>query len=876
MDQVNGNSLYGGNAQGAAFKGDGNKLTKIEIYVMNTGWLTGKLYLDIYSHTGTWGNGKPGTLLASSAQVDLQTLNISNNFDLVSFNFNNFQTTAGTNYFFVFRAEDLWSYGGNPEFYVDTTDNPAVYNGGNSIIDQGSGWVNYYNYVIFTVYGITLASTVVYDGGGSTGGSVPVDNAGYGLGASVTVKANTGGLVKSGYNFVGWATTSNASAPEFAVNGSNVNPPSFNMPASNVTLYAVWQQIAPCTLTYNGNGSTSGSAPTDSSSPYQSGSTVTVKGNTGNLVKTGHTFLGWSTNNNTATTEDYTQGQTFTITQNTTLYAVWQPNPAPTYTVTYNANWPNNTPGTGTTPTDPYNPYREYDTILLIANTEELSKPGYTFLGWSPTQNASTPLYKVNGPAVTPPTFNMPANNVVLYAIWQTTQNTGHKVTYNANRPSGVSGTGNVPIDNNTYQTAASVSVQANPNNLTATGHTFLGWAYLNNLPAPNFDVNGSIVSQPTFNITSDVNLYAIWSSNTNQGTSLTESLELNNDFKFYVSSLTKDTLQDWMWNDNKPEIKGHLRFTDPTRNIFFDMYGIRTSPVDDENPKWTGWGLAVTHHLICAKDFIVRGMVNSYEGAIALQGGLNPEGILALKKGISLIPKNHRACGWAPTYNPVIWLSKGGRFKPKKPNGQPMDHDTETLEIRILKEDEKWGWGNLECGNLTVHGRLSVESGVRAGVAQSRMQNSNTASYYKVNFQPAFPSGKIPVVVATAYEKGDPMAPNMCKVVDVTNEYFIVAVMRLTTGSHKHRIGSVTGEMGNPNPSQLQMRGVGMNDSAGSNHTLGSVLVSSWPTNNTQKDLYTGDTDLPKVSQPIAMLFHWIATLPTQPPELIGNIPWP
>jgi len=174
------------------------------------------------------------------------------------------------------------------------------------------------------IYGTGQTYLVTYDGSGSTGGSVPSDGNSYSQGASVTVKANTGSLVKSGYNFVGWATTSNASAPEFAVNGSNVNPPSFNMPASNVTLYAVWHQIAPCTLTYNGNGHTSGSAPTDSNSPYTSGSTVTVKGNTGNLEKTGHTFLGWSTNSS-AQTAQYTQGQTFTINTNTTLYAVWQP-----------------------------------------------------------------------------------------------------------------------------------------------------------------------------------------------------------------------------------------------------------------------------------------------------------------------------------------------------------------------------------------------------------------------------------------------------------------------------------------------------------------------------------------------------------------------
>lgn len=87
------------------------------------------------------------------------------------------------------------------------------------------------------LWGTTAGLTVTYDGNGSTGGSVPVDNNSYALGASVVVKANSGNLVKSGYAFLGWATASNASTPDFVVTGSTVNPSNFNMPASNVTLY---------------------------------------------------------------------------------------------------------------------------------------------------------------------------------------------------------------------------------------------------------------------------------------------------------------------------------------------------------------------------------------------------------------------------------------------------------------------------------------------------------------------------------------------------------------------------------------------------------------------------------------------------------------
>ena len=83
------------------------------------------------------------------------------------------------------------------------------------------------------------------------------------------------------------------------------------------------------TVTYNANSATSGTVPTDATK-YNSGATVTVKTNTGNLAKTGYTFAGWNTKTDgTGTT--YTAGTgTFTISANTTLYAKWTAN---TYTV---------------------------------------------------------------------------------------------------------------------------------------------------------------------------------------------------------------------------------------------------------------------------------------------------------------------------------------------------------------------------------------------------------------------------------------------------------------------------------------------------------------------------------------------------------------
>jgi len=74
-------------------------------------------------------------------------------------------------------------------------------------------------------------------------------------------------------------------------------------------------------VTYYGNGNTGGAAPIDSMQ-YLSGATVTVLGNTGNLVKTGNTFAGWNTSANGSGTS-YSAGRTFNIYASTVLYAQW-------------------------------------------------------------------------------------------------------------------------------------------------------------------------------------------------------------------------------------------------------------------------------------------------------------------------------------------------------------------------------------------------------------------------------------------------------------------------------------------------------------------------------------------------------------------------
>ena len=74
-------------------------------------------------------------------------------------------------------------------------------------------------------------------------------------------------------------------------------------------------------VTYDGNGSTSGTTPDDAY--YPNGATVMVASNSGSLAKTGYTFDGWNTANDGSGTS-YDAGANITVTDSDVkLYAQW-------------------------------------------------------------------------------------------------------------------------------------------------------------------------------------------------------------------------------------------------------------------------------------------------------------------------------------------------------------------------------------------------------------------------------------------------------------------------------------------------------------------------------------------------------------------------
>jgi uncharacterized repeat protein (TIGR02543 family) len=247
-------------------------------------------------------------------------------------------------------------------------------------------------------------------------------------------------------------------------------------------------------VTYVGNGNTGGAAPTDGSSPYNSGTSVTILGNSGSLTKSGGAvFAGWNTAAD-GSGINYVGGDTFNITQNTTLYARWI---FSTTRLRYNAG----TGGSGTAPSSSGTYYTPFSTADIVGNTGTFTRAGFTFGGWNTAANGSGTSY-IAGSEITMPS----SGNVDLYAQWIPVDISNVNLTYNVNGGSGADIV--TPYNLNTAAT-----ITGKPGSFTNGSLVFYGW---------NTAANGTGTSYPagsTITMNADKTLYAQWVSATPQYT---------------------------------------------------------------------------------------------------------------------------------------------------------------------------------------------------------------------------------------------------------------------------------------------------------------------------------------------------------------------
>ena len=390
---------------------------------------------------------------------------------------------------------------------------------------------------------------MTYNGNGSNSGTVPTDEKSpYVEDAEVTVKG-LGDLKRTDATFIGWSFTQK----QGVITAKSDEPTDLKKEndkftiKTDTTLYATWAvdkkgpngqgdnvpDYLQNGVTYNGNGGT-GAAPTDNNL-YNANTQVEVK-DSGSLVRTGAAFVGWSFTQkelikkaSDLSSDLKTKGQNFTITQDTTLFAVWgedktgpngTPDGKPDYSqdgVTYYANG-----GTGDAPTDNslYNDNEE----VTAKDKGTLAYTEAVFIGWLfnshalVTKAADVPT----GLKQAGDKFNYSSTTNKLYAIWgqDKTGPNGNSdnipdylqkgVTYDGNENS----TGTAPTDNKRYNNNDAVNVLGK-NDLTRDKAAFVGWSFgkkaLLTTKAEHDAVTDLKKENETFTITTDTTLFAVW-----------------------------------------------------------------------------------------------------------------------------------------------------------------------------------------------------------------------------------------------------------------------------------------------------------------------------------------------------------------------------
>lgn len=177
---------------------------------------------------------------------------------------------------------------------------------------------------------------ISYLGNGNDSGSPPVDPTRYLPGSQATIQPNSNKMARYNYVLAGWQDA--ATSTFYPADGSV----KIVVGNADITLKAVWGH----SVTYSGNGSTSGTAPVDSKI-YREGvqgfDSVSILAPTGSqaLGKSNGTFLAWNSSADGTGTWYTSSGSPFSVaatqftiaSANVTLYAQWMDNPIVTPTV---------------------------------------------------------------------------------------------------------------------------------------------------------------------------------------------------------------------------------------------------------------------------------------------------------------------------------------------------------------------------------------------------------------------------------------------------------------------------------------------------------------------------------------------------------------
>ncbi|KMQ49659.1 cell wall/surface protein [Chitinispirillum alkaliphilum] len=245
-----------------------------------------------------------------------------------------------------------------------------------------------------------------------------------------------------------------------------------------MTLYAKWQGKT-YTITYNGNANTAGTVPDAQTKNH--GFSQTIASNTGNLQRTGYTFVGWNT---AADGEgiNIAEGTAYTTDADLVLYAKWE---VVEYKISYTLNEGENI---GANPQK----YTIYTSTITFQDPPSIT--GYTFQGWYEDEEFNTEITEIPEGST---------GGKTLHARWTPNEYT---VTFDARGGSEPSPVTKQVTFGNTYGTLANTASQRDGDEyLDWEMYIFAGWW-------TGQDGTGTrITADSVVTIDSSHTLYAYW-----------------------------------------------------------------------------------------------------------------------------------------------------------------------------------------------------------------------------------------------------------------------------------------------------------------------------------------------------------------------------
>lgn len=452
-----------------------------------------------YSFTGFTVGGSPltvGYTFNSDTTITANFTRTENTFTITWKNYDN--TTLETDY--------NVAWGANPAYNGATPTRPS--SGGTTYTFSGwsptpSSVTGNQTYTAQFSSSTTYTYTLTYNANGGSGAPSTQSQSSTASSYSFTVSNTT--PTRSGYTFLGWGNTSDATVPIY--DGGDTITLQSSSPTK--TIYAVWYrnpsvtgsgtQADPYTyLDIYGSG-----AGILNSSYVKAGTSITITNNDYdeidyivNDVTSGHGLsvtgsglsgtLTGSPGDTVTVVIDYVDyggdsgsySYTFTVVDDVT------------YTLTYDANGGSGAPAAATATTT------ELSKSFTVSNATP-TRSGYNFLGWADSSSATVAQYTGGN------TINLAysAPTKTIYAVWA--EIVTYTLTYDANGGSGA------PTAQTNTNSTGSYSFTLHVGQPTRTDYNFLGWADTDDAVTAQYHGGDTITlyaASPTKTI------YAVWS----------------------------------------------------------------------------------------------------------------------------------------------------------------------------------------------------------------------------------------------------------------------------------------------------------------------------------------------------------------------------